>query len=213
MSLRFNKRRSSGSSSRKLIAQITKQLAAVLPGMMSQIQHNLSANNASASSEPKASQCSFKTFTSTKPPEFDGTEGATALLQWYDQMESKFLHIECPDDKRTRFATSVFAKGALTWWVKEKTTRGAEVSMAMPWDELKELMTKKFCPPSELMNLEAEYWNLKQESGEHAAYTSRFNELSVLVPHFVTPTSRAIDKYIKGLPTQIQDSVLSSAPK
>ncbi|XP_076900828.1 uncharacterized protein LOC143555080 [Bidens hawaiensis] len=210
MSLRFNKRRS---SSRKLTAQITKQLAAVLPDMMTQIHQNLSANNASASSEPKASHCSFKTFTSTKHQEFDGTEGATALLQWYEQMERKFLHIECPDDKRTRFATSVFAKVALTWWVKEKTTRGAEVAMAMPWDELKELMTKKFCSPSELMNLEAEFWNLKQESGEHAAYTFRFNELSMPVPHLVTSTSRAIDKYIRGLPRQIQDSVLSSAPK
>ncbi|XP_076909710.1 uncharacterized protein LOC143567080 [Bidens hawaiensis] len=64
---------------------------------------------------------------------------------------------------------------------KEKTTRGAEAAMAMPWDELRELMTKQFCPPSELINLEAEFWNLKQESGKHAAYTSRFNELSVLL--------------------------------
>ncbi|XP_076924507.1 uncharacterized protein LOC143586976 [Bidens hawaiensis] len=128
-------------------------------------------------------------------------------------MESKFLHIECPDDKRTRFATSVFTKGALTWWVKKKTTHGAEASMATPWDELKEMMTKQFCPPTELMNLEAKFLNIKQESGEHTAYTSCFNELSVLVPHLVTPTSRANDKYIRGLPRQIQDSVLSSASK
>ncbi|XP_076903181.1 uncharacterized protein LOC143558174 [Bidens hawaiensis] len=128
-------------------------------------------------------------------------------------MESVFLHIECPDDKQTRFATGVLEKGALTWWVKEKSTRGAEAAMALSWNELKDLMTRQFYPPNELMNLEAEFWNLKQEGGVHTAYTTRFNELSVLVPHLVTPTSRAIDKYIRGLPREIQDSVLSSSPK
>ncbi|XP_076959092.1 uncharacterized protein LOC143635078 [Bidens hawaiensis] len=142
-------------------------------------------------------------------------------------MESVFLHIECPDDKQNRFATGVFEKCALTWWVMEKSTRGAEAAMALPWNELKDLMTRSFCPPNELMNLvyksvfeksewlhlEAEFWNLKQEGGEHSAYTSRLNELSVLVPHLVTPNSRAIENYIRGLPRQIQDSFFSSSPK
>ncbi|XP_076935365.1 uncharacterized protein LOC143601992 [Bidens hawaiensis] len=162
---------------------------------------------------PPTPVVAFKNFNDAKPTAFDGTQCATALLQWYEKMASVFLHIECPDDKRTRFASSVFEKGALTWWVKEKSVRGAEAAMTLPWNELKDLMTRQFCSPNELMNLEAKFWNLKQEGGEHTAYTSRFNELSWLVPHLVTLASYAIDKYIRGLPREIQDSVLSSSPK
>nr|XP_043639059.1 uncharacterized protein LOC122610129 [Erigeron canadensis] len=39
---------------------------------------------------------------------------------------------------------------------------------------------------------------------EHAKYTSRFEELSRLVPHLVTPDSKGIQKYISGLIPQIR---------
>ncbi|KAI3717827.1 hypothetical protein L1987_69690 [Smallanthus sonchifolius] len=73
-------------------------------------------------------------------------------------------------------------------------------------------MTDEFCPRNEIKKLEAEFWDLKQDSGESLAYTTRFHELSLLVPHMVTPLSRAIEKYINGLPMQIQDTVLGSNP-
>ncbi|KAI3724901.1 hypothetical protein L1987_64669 [Smallanthus sonchifolius] len=41
------------------------------------------------------------------------------------------------------------------------------------------------------MKLEAEFWNLIQDSGESLAYTARYHELSLLVPHMVTPLTRA----------------------
>ncbi|XP_076884594.1 uncharacterized protein LOC143533824 [Bidens hawaiensis] len=144
---------------------------------------------------------------------FDISEGATALFKWYQSIESTFLHIECREDNKSHFALSVFEKRALTWWVQEKSVCGADVAMALPWEELKEIMTVEFCPPNELMNLELEFWNLKQEGGDNVAYTARFNELSILVPNLVTTFSRGIGKYFRGLPRKIQDSVQSSSPK
>ncbi|KAD5961446.1 hypothetical protein E3N88_12919 [Mikania micrantha] len=84
--------------------------------------------------------------------------------------------------------------------------------MALTWDEFKQLMTEEFCPRNEMMKLESEFWNLKQDSGENLAYTNRHHELSLLVPHMVTPLSRAIEKYISGLPMQIQDTCYGSKP-
>ena len=72
---------------------------------------------------------------------------------------------------------------------------------------------KEFCPPSEMQNLESEFWLLEQEGGDNATYTTRFHELSLLVPHLVSTLTRTINKYIRGLPMPIKDSVLSSAPK
>ncbi|XP_076929266.1 uncharacterized protein LOC143593549 [Bidens hawaiensis] len=214
MASRNLKRRSSGTFSRKITSQITKHLTAVLPNIMTQMHQNIMANvNPPPPPPPSAPVVTYKNFTDAKPTKFNGTQGATTLLQWYEKMESVFYQIECPDDKQTRFTTGMFEEGALTWWVKEKTNRGTEAAMAFPWNELKDLMTQQFFPPNELMNLEAKFWNLKQEGGEHSAYTSCFNKLSVLVPHLVTTTSPAIEKYIRGLPRQIQDSFFSSLPK
>ncbi|KAI3704146.1 hypothetical protein L1987_74360 [Smallanthus sonchifolius] len=62
--------------------------------------------------------------------------------------------------------------------------------MALPWDEVKRHMTEEFCPRNEMKKLEAEFWDLTQDSGESLAYTTRFHELSLLVPHMVTPLTR-----------------------
>ncbi|KAI3754911.1 hypothetical protein L1987_54703 [Smallanthus sonchifolius] len=138
--------------------------------------------------------------------------GATELLQWFESTENTFLNSDCPDNLRVRHATSVLQKQALTWWNGEKRTRGVEVAMALPWDEVKRLMTEEFCPRNEVKKLEAQFWDLAQDGSESLAYTTRFHELSLLVPHMVTPLSRCIEKYIGGLPRQIQDIVLRRNP-
>ncbi|KAI3814155.1 hypothetical protein L1987_18902 [Smallanthus sonchifolius] len=135
------------------------------------------------------SQCTFKHFNSCNPLKFYGTEGATGLLQWFESIENTFLNSDCPDNLRVRHATCVLQKRALTWWNGEKRNRGVDVAMALPWDE-----------------------DLAQDIGENLAYTTRFHELSLLVPHMVTPLSCCIEKYIGGLPRQIQDTVLGRNP-
>ncbi|KAI3742441.1 hypothetical protein L1987_60123 [Smallanthus sonchifolius] len=151
-------------------------------------------------------------FNSCNPLKFYGTEAATGLLQWFESIENTFLNSDCPDNLRVRHATSVLQKRALTWWNGEKRNRGVDVAMALPWDEVKRLMTEEFCPRNEVKKLEAEFWDLAQDGGESLAYTTRFHELSLLVPHMVTPLSHCIKKFIGGLPRQIQDTVLGRIP-
>ncbi|GKC50340.1 putative reverse transcriptase domain-containing protein, partial [Tanacetum coccineum] len=50
----------------------------------------------------------------------------------------------------------------------------------------------------EMQKLESELWNHAMVEAGHAAYTDRFHELARLVPHFVTPESRMIERYISG---------------
>ncbi|KAI3821252.1 hypothetical protein L1987_08815 [Smallanthus sonchifolius] len=195
-------------------------LAALLTQLVNQITQANNNNNGHASGSAATGgggganppQCTFKHFNSCNPLKFYGSKGATGLLQWFESIESTFLNSDCPDNLRTRHATSVFQKRALTWWNGEKRTRGVDVAMALPWDELKRIMTEEFCPRNEMKKLEAEFWDLAQDSGESLAYTTRFHELSLLVPHMVTPLSRCIEKYIGGLPRQIQDTVIGGNP-
>ncbi|KAI3811243.1 hypothetical protein L1987_20962 [Smallanthus sonchifolius] len=127
-------------------------------------------------------------------------------------MKSTFLNSDCPDNLRVRCATSVLQKRALTWWNGEKRTRGVEVATSLSWDDLKKAMIDEFCPRNEMRKLETEFWDLAQDSGDNLAYTTRFQELTLLVPHMITPLAREIEKYTGGLPMKIQDAVLGSNP-
>ncbi|KAF5809897.1 putative transcription factor interactor and regulator CCHC(Zn) family [Helianthus annuus] len=187
-----------------LAALIAQQFAAVLPNLIAQInQANNNNNNV---------QCTFKTFNSAKPLTFTGSEGATGLLQWFESLESTFRHVQCPNERKVEFASSVFQKRALTWWNGIMRDRGADVAMTQTWEELRALMMKEFCPRHELRALEREFDDLKQDSGEHRAYTDRYEELSLLCPTMVTPLDKAIERYIDGLPDPVQDIVTGSNP-
>ncbi|XP_021991627.1 uncharacterized protein LOC110888409 [Helianthus annuus] len=148
----------------EIAALVAQQMAAVLPGVVTQI-HQIYNNNA---------QCNFKTFSSAKPLEFSGSEGATALLQWFESIESTFRHVQCPNERKVNFASSVFQRRALTWWNGIMRDRGAEVAMELTWEEFKDLMKKELCPQSEIRALENEFYYLKHDSGENHAYTDRF---------------------------------------
>ncbi|KAF5791261.1 putative nucleotidyltransferase, Ribonuclease H [Helianthus annuus] len=90
--------------------------------------------------------------------------------------------------------------------------QGAEVALAQTWAELRALMMREFCPRHEQRALEKEFDVLKQDSGEHRAYTDRFEELSLLCPTMVTPLDKAIERYIDGLPDSVQDILTGSNP-
>ncbi|KAI3827878.1 hypothetical protein L1987_01966 [Smallanthus sonchifolius] len=192
------------------IATILAQLVTQLTQANGATNGNHKANGGNGGANP--SQYTFKHFNSCNPLKFYGTEGATGLFQWFKSIENTFLNSDYHDNLRVRHATSVLQKRALTWWNGEKRNRGVDVAMALPWDEVKRLMTEELCPRNEVKKLEAEFWGLAQDSGESFAYTTRFHELSLLVPHMVTPLSRCIEKYIGGLPRQIQDIFLGRNP-
>ncbi|GKE40513.1 putative reverse transcriptase domain-containing protein, partial [Tanacetum coccineum] len=72
---------------------------------------------------------------------------------------------------------------------------------------------EEFCPSHEMQKLETELWNHTMVEDGHAAYTDRFHELARLVPHFVTPERRNIERYVYGLAPQICGMVAATKPK
>ncbi|KAM0033603.1 putative matrilysin [Helianthus debilis subsp. tardiflorus] len=185
---------------------IGKQVAAVLPGVVTQVHEVYNNNN------NNNAPCNFKSFNSAKPLKFSGSQGASALLQWFESIENTFRHVQCLNAREVEFASSVFEKRALTWWNGIMRDRGAEVALAQTWDELQALMMKEFCPRHEIRALEREFDDLKQDGAEHRAYTDRFEELSLLCPTMVTPLEKAIERYIDCLPDSMLDIVTAVKP-
>ncbi|KAJ0509590.1 putative transcription factor interactor and regulator CCHC(Zn) family [Helianthus annuus] len=200
---RMPPRRENQVPNEELAAIITQQMTAAIPNIVAQCNQALNNNNA---------PCNFKTFNSAKPSKFSGSQGATALLQWFESLESTFRHVQCPNERKVDFASNVFEKRALRWWNGVMRDRGADVALAQTWEELRALMMKEFCPRHEIRALEREFDDLKQDSGEHRAYTGRYEELSLLCLTMVTPLDKAIEKYIDGLPDPVQDIVTGSNP-
>nr|GEV10978.1 reverse transcriptase domain-containing protein [Tanacetum cinerariifolium] len=60
------------------------------------------------------------------------------------------------------------------------------VAVSMSWNDIKFMMIEKFCPSHEMQKLETELWNHVMVGAGHAAYTDRFYELVMLVPHLIS---------------------------
>ncbi|GKC61317.1 putative reverse transcriptase domain-containing protein [Tanacetum coccineum] len=104
----------------------------------------------------------------------------------------------------------------LTRWIEKIEnirTLSREVVVSMSWNDFKFMMIQEFCPSHEIQKLESELWSHAMVRAGHAVYTDRFHELARLVPHFVTPKSRMIERYVYGLAPQIRGMVAATKPK
>ncbi|GKA96046.1 putative reverse transcriptase domain-containing protein [Tanacetum coccineum] len=102
-------------------------------------------------------------------------------------------------------------KDALTWWNSHKRTIGTEAAFAMSWRELMKLMTEVYCPRNEIQKMESELWNLTVKNNDLAAYTQRFQELTMMCTKMV-PEEDRVEKFIGGLPDNIQGNVIAAEP-
>ncbi|XP_035834025.1 uncharacterized protein LOC118482595 [Helianthus annuus] len=156
--------------------------------------------------------CTYKAFMDCKPKGFNGSEGAVGVIRWIEKMEAVLDISNCADNTKVKFAASMFSDEALTWWNLHVQTMTREVAHQLTWDELKTMLLEKYSPRNELQKLEQEFWHLTMVDAEVAAYTTRFHELSRLLPHMVTPEFKRIERYIWGLAPQIRGMVTSSKP-
>ncbi|KAI3774607.1 hypothetical protein L1987_49166 [Smallanthus sonchifolius] len=157
-------------------------------------------------------KCSYKTFLSCKPRNFNGTEGAVGLMRWIEKMESMIDISECTADCMVKYSTCSLTDKALTWWNSQVKTLGRQTAYELSWEDLKAMMIEEYCPRNELQKIEYEMWNLQMTGDDVAGYTDRFNELAILVPHMVTPEYKKVERYLWGLAPQIRSLVTSSNP-
>ncbi|XP_071740323.1 uncharacterized protein [Rutidosis leptorrhynchoides] len=144
------------------------------------------------------------------PPAFKGSEEAGKLVHWFEKLESIFRVCNCGDNDRVKYATSSLAGNAMTWWTAHAKSVGIDNSNTTPWDELKNMMVNKFCPRSQVQKLEAEFRELKVKGTDIESYTNRFLKLSTLCPEIFPTEPRRIERYIEGLPEDVQGNVIAA---
>ncbi|GJW89055.1 putative reverse transcriptase domain-containing protein [Tanacetum coccineum] len=92
-------------------------------------------------------------------------------------------------ENQVQYATYTLLGNALTWWNSQVKTIGYDAAYGMTWKTLMKMLTDKYCPRSEIKNLEIEIWNLKVKGTD------------------------VVEKYVGGLLDMIQSNVMSARPK
>ncbi|XP_076882749.1 uncharacterized protein LOC143531308 [Bidens hawaiensis] len=154
--------------------------------------------------------CSYGDFNKCDPPPFDGTKGALETHQWVREMEAILRVSKCKGDDMVTFAIASLRSEALCWWDNLVQAMSNRSIRRMTWVELKKLVPDQFCPPRELDKIEQDFLTLEAGSMTHREYTMKFNKMARLCPDLVTPEAKRINKYVKGLPTDIRRGVMTT---
>ncbi|GKC75811.1 reverse transcriptase domain-containing protein, partial [Tanacetum coccineum] len=171
---------------------------------------NPNENNRGA--RPVARECTYQDFMKCQPLNFKGTEGVVGLIRWFEKMETVFHISNCPEKYQVKYATCTLLNSALTWWNSHKRTVGTEAAFSMSWRELMKLMAEVYCPRNEIQKMESELWNLTVKNNDLAAYTQRFQELTMMCTKMVPEEEDRVEKFIGGLLDNIQGNVIAAEP-
>ncbi|GJT41565.1 putative reverse transcriptase domain-containing protein [Tanacetum coccineum] len=161
---------------------------------------------------PVARECTFQDFLKCKPQNLSGTEDVVGLTRWFEKMETVFNISNFPPKYQVKYTTCTLQDSTLTWWNSHKRTIGVEAAYAMNWVELMKLMTEVYCPRNEIQKMETELWNLTVKGNDLTAYTQRFQELILLCTRMVPDEEDRVERFIGGLPDNIQGNVIAANP-
>nr|GEX99548.1 hypothetical protein [Tanacetum cinerariifolium] len=110
-------------------------------------------------------------------------------------------------------------KGFLACNPKEYDSKGGVVVLTRWIKKLESVHNMSGCSIDQKVKytagsfVEFELWNHALVGAGHGAYTDRFHELAMLVPHLVTPENRMIKRYVYGLALQIYVMMAATEPK
>ncbi|GKA03307.1 reverse transcriptase domain-containing protein [Tanacetum coccineum] len=127
-------------------------------------------------------------------------------------METVFHISNCPQKYQVKYVTCTLLESALTWWNTNKRTIKIDVAYAMTWIELIKLMTEVYCLRNKIQKMETELRNLTVKGNDLTAYTRRFQELVLLCTRMVPDDEDKVERFIGGLPDNIQGNVIAAKP-
>ncbi|GKC26074.1 putative reverse transcriptase domain-containing protein [Tanacetum coccineum] len=103
--------------------------------------------------------------------------------------------------------------GLLRWFEKMETMfHISNCPKKYQVKELMKLMAEVYYPRNEIQKMDSELWNLTVKNNDLSAYTQRFQELTMLCTKMVPEEEDQVERYIGGLPNNIQGNVIAAEP-
>nr|GEW41130.1 hypothetical protein [Tanacetum cinerariifolium] len=97
-----------------------------------------------------------RTTTATEPMTQEAINNLIAqrVTEALAEYETQKYISNCTTKNQVKFASYTLIGSALTWWNSHMRAVSQEVSYAMPWKTLRQMMTVKYCPRGEVKKLE-----------------------------------------------------------
>jgi hypothetical protein len=92
-------------------------------------------------------------------------------------------------------------------------TWGREKALNMGWRKFRKVFLNKYVPGHEVEQLEDEYLHPKMDGTDYRKYTSRFLEISGLIPDFAASESKKIGKFIWGAHQDVRPNMRTAKPR
>nr|GEU85598.1 putative reverse transcriptase domain-containing protein [Tanacetum cinerariifolium] len=166
-------------------------------------------------SNPSDSVGFSKKATKLMPPKRSSTFKASTMSQAAIRklVADIFSQSNCAEENKVAFATGTLTNDALSWWNAYAQPIGIEQANRITWTELERLLTKKYCPRTEIKKIEDEFYNLSVKGNDLKTYVRRFQELVILCPNMVPKNEKLMEVFIGGLPRSIEGNVTASKPQ
>ncbi|GJT50277.1 putative reverse transcriptase domain-containing protein [Tanacetum coccineum] len=133
---------------------------------------------------PVTRECTYQDFMKCQPLNFNGTEGVVGLTRWFEKMETIFHISNYPSRYQVKYALCTLQNSALTWWNSRKRTVGTRCCICHMMEAVK--------------------------GNDFNSFTQRFQELVLLCTKMVLEEEDRVEKFIGGLPDNIQGNVIAT---
>ncbi|GKC69307.1 putative reverse transcriptase domain-containing protein [Tanacetum coccineum] len=102
--------------------------------------------------------------------------------------------------------------GLTCWFEKMETVFNISNYPSKYQVGLMKLMSEVYYPRNEIQKMETELWNLTVKGNDLTAYTQKFQELILLCNRMVPDEEDRLERFIGGLPDNIQGNVIAANP-
>ncbi|XP_052189880.1 uncharacterized protein LOC127799697 [Diospyros lotus] len=146
----------------------------------------------------------LRDFMALRPPEFSGGADATVAEDWLLAVEKHLRSIDCAEAHRVRLGTFLLRGDAERWW---ETTRQRYGDGGPSWAQFVEAFNETYVPAWIREQKVFEFIELQQGSKTVTQYETEFVALSRYAPELVTPESRRVSKFQRGLRPEIRHAM------
>ncbi|GKA79463.1 reverse transcriptase domain-containing protein [Tanacetum coccineum] len=169
---------------------LKRKLTSAAPAMTQAAIKKLVADSVAAALEAQAA-----TMANADNTNRNNREGETTVAR-------KCSYKEFMSCQPSYFKGTKGAVGLIRWFKRTES-----VAYKTTWSELNKLLTKKYCPRTEVKKMEDEFYSLTVKWNDLKTYVRRFQELAVLYPTMVPNSEKLMEVFIEGLPRSIEGNV------
>ncbi|KAJ1692761.1 hypothetical protein LUZ63_009459 [Rhynchospora breviuscula] len=140
----------------------------------------------------------YRSFSSLRPANFDGTGDFLAAENWLAEIKDKFTLVRAPEENKLELAVHFLEGHARFWWQQTKRRFDGDLEN-IPWQWFEQQFEGRYMDVMSREMLRQRFTNLKQGGNSVGEYNSKFENLMRYAPDIVNSEFRLRQQYLGGL--------------